>query len=242
MSFLAPIRRWFAPVPTVDVAIAGRSVLIDALTAWERDYIDPPKGMVGALAERSRSFIDSIYRGDLGLGWSWVPPYQGNGWGAWCGAFAAYAWRHNIPLEVRRKFFASTFRLDAWASYRAVDDQRRNLRPPRGPYRLCVELDEHSTALPDGVTPQAGDILLMGPPPVGHNHAWGVHVALVDRYDDKACMFYTVEGNAAGRGPGGNVRLGVARSVCPVGLQRTTPRGFFHARRLIRPAPIDLVS
>lgn len=209
---------------------AGDDALAELTALWQRDIRDPAVGDHSPDADRCRGWIDHFIRSSDGLGWSWEPPYAGDGHGVeWCGATAAYAWRGHIDLAVRRRYFASTWRLDRWARYRPVDEHDENARPSGAPDRLLAEFDEHSTALPAGVVPQAGDILLVGPVPGAKIFAWGAHVTVVENFDPATGIFWTLSGNCGGFGPKGDRRQGVSRQRFAIGY------GGYHARRLIRP-------
>jgi hypothetical protein len=162
--------------------------------------------------------IDSFIR--RGLGWTWEPPYKGDGDFEWCGAFVAYCWLSIKPV-LRKTYFASTYRLDRYARYASV-----NGKPNRGSGRLLAELDERSTELP--WEPRAGDILTIGP--VGSGY--GKHICLVESYADG--VFKTIEGNGTGLAPSGQRWQGVVRG------ERKLGGSGWHARRLIRPSAEDL--
>lgn len=227
------------PLPTdADVAAAGRGALAEAERLWREDIIDPKRGDHSAEGEHGRAMIDLMIRGILGLSWSWEQPYDHDGQFAWCGAFAARCHAGSIPLAIRRRYFASTYRLDRWARYRPVDERDRNARPKGAPDRLLAVLDEHSTGLPAGVVPQPGDVLLVGPVPGGHVLSCGAHVTLVESYDAGARVFHTIAGNGTGAGPKGDTRQGVVRAKFTVGGRI----GHYHARRLIRPIGADIAG
>ncbi len=84
------------------------SVLTLAFDEWEDRILDPQKGDSSELAEKGRrAILDYI---QVGLGWDWIKDYSGDGVFSWCGAFAA--WVHDsVKIEIRRKYFASTYRL-----------------------------------------------------------------------------------------------------------------------------------
>jgi len=107
-----------------------------------------------------------------------------------------------------------------------------NPKPARGPFRLYVKLDEHSTKLP--FQPQAGDILLVG----DGKPDYGDHVCGVLGYDEKRRMFSTLEGNGGGLGPDGKKQHGLVKAERPLGA---TSGHSYHARRLIRLSPSDLI-
>lgn len=223
-----------APTVPVDLASAGRIALAEARRLFALDIWDPPASDRRPIADRWRGEIGAMIAGDQGLGWHWEGRYPGDGAYEWCGAFAARCWAAaGLPLAIRRPFFASCYRLHRWATYQAIDERTPNPRPRTGPHRLCVALDEHSVRLPDGVVPQAGDILIVG----DGRPAYGDHIAIVERFAGRA--FHTIEGNAIGLGPDGKQRQGVVKATRMLGGSRP---GEYIARWLIRPAPSDLVG
>ena len=192
---------------------------IDAATElWQDAYYDPRKDDDGINARRSKLIITQFIQ--VGLGWTWEPRYQGDGSFEWCGAFAAYCWL-NLKRDLRKTYFASTYRLDRYARYQSVNGEKN-----RGSGRLLAELNEHSTTLP--WTPRAGDILTIGP--VGSG--FGKHICLVESYANG--VFHTIEGNGTGLAPNGKHWQGVVR-----GERRLGGDGW-HARRMIRPSSEDI--
>ena len=218
------------------VETAGKLAVVEALRLWSLDIEDPRHTNKTAEAERWREIIDDIVRGSTGAGWGWLDRYKGDGAVGntqWCGMFAAKCWSAWTPLDLRKTWFPSTYRLDLWARYEDLSDlKHKNPRPKSGPFRLYARFDEHAVSTP--FEPQAGDILLVGDGRPGY----GDHVCLVERYDAKKRMFYTVEGNGVGRGPKGNRRQGIVRAERPLGAK--TGHGYI-ARRLIRLSPTDLL-
>lgn len=222
-----------------DLESAGRLALAEAIRLFETDIWDPPKNYDNPVGDRWRDAITEMIRSDLGLGWSWEGRYVGDGDFEWCGAFAARCWSvGGVKLSERKTYFASTYRLRAWASYSQANEVVKNPRPSSGPIRLIVGLDENSDSvkLPDGSSPRAGDILLVG----GVNTGPGKHVTLVESFDAPRRVFNTIEGNARGRGPDGRTRQGVVRASRPLGLPSGASPTTYHARWLIRPASTDL--
>lgn len=221
---------------------AGTVTVLEAKAEWLRDIADLPAPSSPDY-ERCRSEIERIVASPDGLGWSWEKPYQGNHQIEWCGAFAAFSWRAaGLSLDLRKTYFSSTYRLDRWARYQPWNDGVPDPKPPAGPYRMIVELDEHSGPLDahfsDDDPPRAGDVLLVG----GVNTAYGKHVTIVESYDSATGIFTTLEGNATGPGPSGGTRHGVIRNQRPVGLPRGAVPTTYHARRLIRPSLQDLTG
>jgi len=207
----------------------GRSAILRAEMEWSHGIYDPRRSEKSDRAALCRSAIDQYIR--LGLGWTWEPPYVGDGDFEWCGAFAAYCWR-GIKPALRKTYFASTYRLDRYARYGSVNGEKN-----RGTGRRLAELDEHSTALP--WEPRAGDILTIGPAGSGY----GKHICLVESYTDG--VFKTIEGNGVGLAPNGHRWQGVVRGQRYLGKEYIGPDGTkvradWHARRLIRPSAEDL--
>ncbi len=217
--------------PAPDLEARGREAIDAAADGWHFAVHDPKRGDKSGDADRSRKMIDAfIHRG---LGWTWEPPYAGDGDFEWCGAFAAYCWL-SIKPALRKQYFASTYRLDRYARYGSVNGEKN-----RGTGRLLAELDEHSTTLP--WEPRAGDILTIGPAGSGY----GKHVCLVESYDAAQRAFRTIEGNGVGMMPNGTRRQGVVKGFRRLGTKGHVDNGVtlkidWHARRLIRPSPEDL--
>lgn len=221
-----------------DVVEACGKLAIARLTGlWKQDIYDPRHTDQTPDGERCRAAILDIITN--GGGWRWVKEYTGDGSPnneQWCGFTQAWAWAPWIAEDVRKTWWASTYRLDAWARYAPLDMGGKitpNPKPASGPYRLYAKLDEHSTSLP--FTPQAGDILLVG----DGKPAYGDHVCGVRGYDEKRRMFLTIEGNGMGAGPDGKRQHGLVIAERPLGQREGHA---YIARRLIRPAPHDIVS
>lgn len=222
------IGRGPAPPIAVDLEAAGRVALAEAQRLFASDIWDPPASDHRDVAERWRTAITDMIAGDRGLGWTSEGRYAGDGDYEWCGAFAASCWsRAGLPLATRKRSWSSCYRLQRWASCRPGADGAPN-QPPKIGTRLCVALDEHSRALPVGVVPQAGDVLIVG----DGVPAFGDHITLVESFDGRA--FHTIEGNGTGTGPDGKRRQGVVRGVRPLGGPG------YCGRWLIRPAVGDL--
>lgn len=216
----------------IDVAAAGRAALAEARRLFDSDIWDPPKSDHRPIAERWRDAITGMISSDLGLGWTWEGRYEGDGDFEWCGAFASTCWGAvGLPLATRRPFWASCYRLNRWGLGKPIDDRTPSGKPPG---RLCVALDENMKRLPDGVTPQEGDIVIVG----GIGSGPGKHITVVESFDGQD--FHTYEGNARGMGPDGKSRQGVVRARRPLGLHRGQAATAYHARWIIRPAPEDL--
>lgn len=230
--------------------IAGQIAVCEAKRAWMTDIIDlPPK--TSPDYARCQQWIDDTIRTSAGIQWDWEPPYQGGF--KWCGAATARWWRAaRLLLQVAHKFFASTYRLDRYARYGAIDNTTigKNAKPPQGPYRKIIELNEKSrptdAAFGIGDPPRAGDIVMIGPaqipdpkggPPTPTSDPYGVHICLVESYSVSTGMFTTLEGNGTGLDPFGNRQHGVVRAERPVGSQNPFA---YHVRRLLRPSLQDL--
>lgn len=211
----------------------GALVVEQANKLFSLDIWDPPRSDHRILANYWRSTIEDMIAGPDGLGWIWEEKYLGDGDFEWCGAFAARCYAAaGMPLRVRKTFFASTYRLQRWASYRPFQSVT-NDRPPSGPYRLCVPLDEHSTSATLSVEPHPGDILLVG----GVRSGPGKHVTIVESFDGH--VFRTIEGNASGLGPDKKRRQGIVKNFRSIGLLPGMPPTTYHPRWLIRPVESD---
>lgn len=217
-------KRLLAQPVAPDLEAAGKQAIDCATSWWKSDIVDPRKNDNSIRGQRDKKQIDILIK--VGLGWTWEPPYAGDGSFEWCGAFAAFCWRAIRP-ELRRTYFASTYRLDRYARYQSVNGEKN-----KGSGRLIAELDEHSTSL--HWEPRAGDILLIGPAGSGY----GKHICLVESFDAATGTFHTIEGNGAGEGPDGKKRQGVVRGRRFLGYQMHAEN--WHARRLIRPSVDDL--
>jgi hypothetical protein len=210
-------------LPMDKLELAGKDAFQMAATYWAADVFDPATGDRSGDAMRCKGEIGKMIR-ERGLGWTWEPEvYAGDGTFEWCGAFAAACWR-DVKPELRKLYFASTYRLDRYASYQPAFGEENV-----GKGRLYGKLDEHTTRLP--FVPRAGDILTIGPAGSGY----GKHICLVEYFDDEKLMFHTIEGNGTGLGPKGERQQGVVRAQRPLGGKG------WHARRLIRPSIADLV-
>lgn len=226
-----------AAAPT-DLELAGRRALVEARLLWLRGVIDPPTAAPAYAA--SRAVIDALIRSRDGLGWTWEPPYQHDDNFEWCGTLAAWAWRAaGLALALRKKYFASCYRLDRYGRYAAIDDHPASPRPATDP-RRWLRLDQHASPedawFDDDDPPRAGDILLVGPA----QGNYGKHICLVERFDAAAGTLTTIEGNGTGRLPSGARAHGIVRAQRPIGLGPDEPLTRYHARRLIRPSIHDL--
>lgn len=208
-----------------ELAEAGKAAVVEGLRMWHLDVVDPKSADKSERAESSRKVIDEILTAG---GWTWQVPYKGDGQVEWCGLFVAACWRAaGIDPKWLATFFASTYRLESWARYRAFND-KPNRKPATGPWRLMAEMTQHSSALP--FAPREGDILMIG----DGSPAAGDHICLVTGYDAVNRIFLTVEGNGSGLGPDGKRRQGIVTARRHLGGEG------YCARRLIRPAPSDI--
>jgi hypothetical protein len=204
----------------------GELAVAEALRLWRLDVYDPKRSDKSDDAEHSRNVISGIVEA---AGWTWKVPYLGDGHVEWCGMFAAACWRKaGIDPKWLATYWASTYRLDAWANYRDFG-KVKNPRPAQGPHRRIVELGPNAVDLP--WAPEMGDILTIGDgvPPMGD------HICLVVSYDPVRRVFATVEGNGHGVGPDGRRRQGIVRAERKLGGEG------YCARRLIRPALADML-
>jgi len=213
---------------TFDLAHAGRVALTHGLLAWEKGIQDPTRKAWGdpAFAD-DRQFIDDTIRSEGGLGWArcsaLVKAYRWDGDFEWCGAFAAYCWaKAGLRLDVRKRYFPSTYRLDRYGQYRKAFGESV-VKPDRiEDWRKYLAIDGDGDDV-DHFEPRAGDILIV------NGKGYGQHITVVEKWNSTALTFDTVEGNATGRGPDGKKFQGVVRQV----------RKLADCRRLIRPSPHD---
>ncbi len=233
------------PVMPADLSrrlrLAGKLAVLQAQRDWLGNIID---ARAGSIDPASRSYIDETIRTPRGSDWSWETPYRGDGQVEWCGMAIARFYARTVPVATRRTWFPSTYRLDRFARYQDIEGAKNPL-PPIGIHRMLVELDEHSTAadakFPDGSTPRAGDIMLVG----GVGTGYGKHCTLIrgpmQVLESGLAYFDTLEGNGTGKSPKGSRVQGLVRGTRPIGLARGLAPTTYFARRLIRLAPSDLV-
>lgn len=218
------------------VEACGKLAMAKLAGIWTRNIHDPRHTDKSAEADRWRAEILHIIR--HGGGWKWVERYRGDGAPGneqWCGFTQAEAWADWIPEATRKTWWASCYRLDKWARYSDLDiGDVKNPKPKSGPYRGYWKLDEKSTGLPEGYTFQVGDIALVG----DGKPDYGDHVVGLVSYDEKRRAFLTLEGNGVGRRADGTRGQGVVKAERPVGSRKA---GDYHVRRIIRPAPGDLL-
>lgn len=164
--------------------------VLAARAAWA-DRIEEPPGQGWQL-------IDRFIRGSQGLGWAtadavdWKPgaSYTRNQMFQWCGAFAAWCLgAAGLDAELRRKVLPSTVRL--WSRLRGTD---RHL----------------SGAALSGVAP--GDVVVVS----RGVKAAGEHICIVEELGPEPGLLTTIEGNARGLGPDGEIFEGVIRRTRPL--------------------------
>lgn len=204
---------------------AGATAIDVAFSHWLTDIYDPKSTDVTPDALRCKGLITQYIQ--KGIGWTWEPPYRGDGTFEWCGAFAAECWR-GVKPELRKLYFASTYRLDRYARYQSAFGEKNE-----GTGRKILELDESTKVsyFLSRWTVEKGDILLIG------SKGYGQHICLVESFDRGAGVFHTIEGNGTGDGPQGERQQGVVRGMRYLG---TTKIGGWCARRIIRPSAEDL--
>jgi hypothetical protein len=157
-----------------------------ATNSWlDGPVVDPPKGTDSDLAEYGRAMILDFIQG--GLGWDWVKEYAGDGAFSWCGAFAAYC-HDAVSLAIRKKYFASTYRLSEYGREHAG--------------RRVATAD----ILP-------GDIVVVRGT---ERKPYGDHICIAIAWDKAKTSLVTIEGNAHGRFPDGTWGEGVVMQQRPV--------------------------
>lgn len=180
----------------------GEAVAARMEELWKLDVFDPK---IGSSLPRTKFCLDTIERIIKRNGWGWATPYRGDGPPQWCGMTAgdAYAEAGLDPTWLSA-YFASTIRLQCWATYQRWDrNSKPNPRPAAGaPRRLYVDLRKPFT-----VEPQLGDIVIVGDGDPG----FGDHVTVNMGYDAATRTFDTISGNGGGLGPRGDSRQGISR-------------------------------
>lgn len=199
--------------------VFGAGVLEDAIAAWRTGIREPPEG--------DPRPIDVMIRGKDGLGWGSVEvgprarpniAYLKDNDYSWCGAGVASWYGQRIKAAVRKKSFASTYRLWRWA-----------LNTPRMIWSAGRDGDP--------ALMREGDIGLVGPEPGSSAAAqvYGAHIVLIGGRLAGA-VFPTVEANATGLAPTGERWEGVIRKHRP--LTHATPE-VYRLLHLIRPLDED---
>lgn len=212
-----------------DLAHWGRFAVEMALHWWQRDIYDPKTDDDSELAKESKQAIDYFIR--QGLGWTWLPPYEGDGSFEWCLAFVMKCWEHIKP-DLRKLYGASTYRVDRFASYQTAFGEKNETPRGAGPHRLYAKCDETTKVEDLKWIPRAGDIVLIG------TKGYGTHGALVRSFDPATGEFVTVEGNATGWGPNGERQQGVVLQKRKLGSY--VGEGVPHVRRIARPGIEDV--
>ena len=218
-----------------DIAQAGIAALTEIDRLWALNIYDPAPSDATARGLFCKHTIESLI---AACGWTWALPYLGHDKAAsgtleWCGLTAGACWvKAGLDPRIAKTWFASTYRLDAYASYEALDKEHPNPKPSGADLRRIARLNEHSTELDLPFAPQAGDILCMGP---SNGPDYGQHITIVDHFDAERKVFYVVSGNGVGLGPDGKKMWGIVKSQVPLG------GASWHARRLIRPGASDLL-
>ena len=191
-------------------------MLAAADAEWVRPVVEPP----GPNVDR----IDSFIRGGQGLDWPTakvgVPSvaYTRNGQFAWCLAFMAHCWgAAGLRRALRYHVCSSTYRL--WALGTGVPSVVKKVGRSEG--FLFQEL-RHGRD-PEW-EPGPGDVLIVGPRR-DLAKPWSCHGTLVREVDWGRGEILTVEGNAKGVQPDGEVREGVVHQ------RRPLPRSGLPARR-----------
>ena len=120
--------------------------------------------------------IDKYIRSDQGLDWLWLDEYTKNHSFHWCGAFVAYCYGFQVKNEVRKKIFASCYRMyENWyRSSRLI--QKGNLKAGD-----IVTVFNSTNEIDRQATPQGNHIVLC-----------------VEVHQD---YYVTIEGNAKGLNP-----------------------------------------
>ena len=145
---------------------------------WQRNVTEPEYG-----GEWQR--IDAYIRSSQGLNWSWESPYTRNGQFSWCGAFAAFCYGESVLPSIRKKIFASCYRM--WANWGSTSRCRDGEQPLPGDIVTVFTNDEQ--------TPVQGN-----------------HIVLVVNSPDEHGDFHTIEGNAHGEGPDGRIEGVIKRT------------------------------
>lgn len=213
----------------------GEKVAAHMEAQWKLDVFDPP---IGSSHPRAKFCLDVISKIIERNGWGWALPYRGDGPPQWCGMAAGDAYAEaGLDPSWLATYFASTYRLMLWATYQRYDSQRGK-QNPKPPLSATPSMDDRrryvnvqrAQALTHVITPQRGDILIVG----DGNPQWGDHVTVVVGYDEASKTFDTISGNGGGAGPRGNHRQGISRKSYRLGARGYAPMF------LIRAASHDL--
>lgn len=189
----------------------GNAVLAAALAEWKAVVKEPPKGD----ATRIREYLRAC-------GFGHPEDYHANGDAEWCGAFASFCL---ISAGVRPELV-------------------RQKSPPEAgglgsTYRLfCLARLAPGRLLTSASDLRPGDIVSVGRT---GKVQWGEHIVICSERPtpfDEAATFATIEGNATGKGPGGDEYEGVIRRVRPV-MPTASAKGFIFG---FRPLPGDYIG
>lgn len=208
---------------------AGREALARGITVWGEGIMEPGgrKQSADPAYADGRQFIDDIIRGPEGLGWSrcsaFVREFRWDGDFEWCGAFAAYCWAPFIGLDIRKRYFPSTYRLDRYGRHKRAFAEAVPVVPVEQ-RRKWLDMSTATVADIEAFGPRAGDILVV------NGTGYGQHITIVERWNRALGSFSTVEGNATGNGPQGQRYQGVVIQTRPHSV----------CRRLIRPGVCDM--
>jgi len=140
----------------------GERAVSIALGEWRQNVLEPKEEV------RSGPILGRYIR--QGALWVWVHTYKNRKF-AWCGCFAAWAWKESVSGATRKTSFPSTYRLREWA---------------KGTKREIESLEKA----------RAGDLLI-----VGSKKKWGDHITLIEKIEPDFSGAWTIEGNAYGETP-----------------------------------------
>ena len=194
----------------------GAAIVAAALAEWKSGVREPPKGDPGPIREYLRTIRHSA-----------AESYDSDGDAEWCGAFAGFCLvsagvrpellRQQSPAEAGG--IGSTYRLHSLCRL----DERRRI-----------------TGVADV---RMGDVLVVGrlSTVTKARPRWGEHIVIAAgpaTPHDEDSTIPTVEGNASGAGPSGEVHEGVIRRSRPC-TPTTGAKGFLFG---YRPLPGDCIS
>lgn len=209
--------------------LAGERAAAAALKLWTLDIYDPPHGDTRPRTPECLAVINEII---TACGWGGNVDYRGNGPPAWCIMFAGKCWRDaGIDPSWLSSYWASTYRLQLWASYQRFSSTSKPnpLPADRDDRRRLMSLSP-SRAL--SWLPRLGDVVIVG----DGKPAEGDHGTICMGYDDSRRVFDTISGNGGGLGPHGDQREGISRREYAI------DHGGYRAMFVIRPAFGDLMA
>ena len=237
---------------------AGEIAVERALDTYALSIVDPMTLKDGlGKEERCADLIDHMIRSDEGLGWSGRTEYRYNGDSfQWCGAFAAYC-QPFIALELRRLYWASTDRLNAYLQHKPLfGTKNERAVMARFPKRHQEEFERETgkrwtpsyariygtfdqDSINGSVLMRAGDIGLFGPAWARSNfRPFGQHVTVFKGYEIRGRQWFCdlYEGNATGEIPGRPETVkhpvqGVIHMKRPIGLHDGQSLDDYHLRR-----------